>query len=254
MKEQVDLIKCKNCNEEFQLPVKFCSRCGSKVNVEKDLSTYLTKSLIFYFVNILYLIGVYITMPQKSQFLYELFIEMTFAIIVFIFMLMDLRKIIDLFIIKKIPYKIIGFTLIFPIISSLIVHFSMNEINIFLFDDKYNCYQKYSEFDYPIFWSVIFISVTPAVFEEIGFRGFLYNQLINVSSPWVTICLTSFLFALIHLSFISFLWIFPFGIVLGYIRYRFKVIWLGMIIHFLHNLFILYLDYLHYNNIGFNSL
>ena len=85
------------------------------------------------------------------------------------------------------------------------------------------------------------------VFEELAFRGYLYNQLRKVTSDKNTIIATAFLFALIHFSFLSLIWIFPFGLLLGYFRKKYNTLWLGMIIHFIHNFIVLMLDYYFYS-------
>ena len=110
-----------------------------------------------------------------------------------------------------------------------------------------------SQYDYEaytntFFWVLIFYTVIPPIFEELAFRGFLFNQLRTIVSPSVTILATAFIFALIHFSWISIVWIFPFGIVLGYLRHRYNTLWLGMIIHFIHNLLVVLLDYYYYNS------
>ena len=92
----------------------------------------------------------------------------------------------------------------------------------------------------------LFIAITPPVFEELAYRGFLFNQLEKVTSPQTTIILTAFIFALVHFSIISLLWIFPFGLLLGYLRYKYNTLWLGIVIHFIHNLIVLSLDYYYF--------
>tara|TARA_Y100000780_G_C13561857_1_gene369410 strand:- start:355 stop:666 length:312 start_codon:yes stop_codon:yes gene_type:complete len=99
-----------------------------------------------------------------------------------------------------------------------------------------------------MFWAILFIAITPPIFEELAFRGFLFNQLQKVVSERVTIIATAFIFALVHFSFISLLWIFPFGIVLGYLRSKYNTLWYGIIIHFIHNFLVLMMDYYFYNS------
>jgi membrane protease YdiL (CAAX protease family) len=106
--------------------------------------------------------------------------------------------------------------------------------------------------DHALLWAIFFIVILPPIFEELAFRGFLFNQLQKVTSQNVTIVATAFIFALVHFSFISFIWIFPFGLVLGYLRSRYNTLWLGIIIHFIHNLSIVLIDNLFYLELGSN--
>ena len=103
-------------------------------------------------------------------------------------------------------------------------------------------YEGYAGFPNAIMWSYIFIAFVPALFEELGFRGYLFNQMLKIASPTITIIVTGFLFALMHMSFISMIWLVPFGIFLGYLRLKYNVIWLGMIVHFIHNAIVLGFD------------
>ncbi|TWT55137.1 Inner membrane transport permease YbhR [Rubripirellula amarantea] len=85
------------------------------------------------------------------------------------------------------------------------------------------------------------LAVTPAIIEELCFRGFLFSALRRVLSPWRTILLTSFLFALFHvitgnaLLIERFIPSFLLGLILGAIAYRTGSVIPGMVMHFVHN-------------------
>lgn len=85
------------------------------------------------------------------------------------------------------------------------------------------------------------LAVTPAVIEELCFRGFLFSAFRRVLTPLRTILLTSFLFALFHvltgnaLLIERFVPSFLLGIVLGAIAYRTGSVIPGMAMHFVHN-------------------
>ena len=85
------------------------------------------------------------------------------------------------------------------------------------------------------------LAVTPAVIEELCFRGFLFSALRRVLSPLRTIVLTSFLFGLFHvltgnaLLVERFVPTFFLGLILGTIAYRTGSVIPGMAMHFVHN-------------------
>ena len=85
------------------------------------------------------------------------------------------------------------------------------------------------------------LAATPAVIEELCFRGFLFSSFRRVMSPIRTIVLTSFLFALFHvltgnaLLIERFLPSFLMGMILGAIAYRTGSVIPGMVMHFVHN-------------------
>ena len=145
-------------------------------------------------------------------------------------------------------------TIFVPIASAFLVYYGIEWVNNALEFTDENIFEEYSYYNNSLFWAIIFTAILPPVFEELAFRGFLFNQMRKVSSIQVTIIATSFIFALVHFSFISFLWIFPFGIFLGYLRQRYQTLWLPMIVHFIHNFLVLMLDYAQYTPEAFDFL
>lgn len=84
--------------------------------------------------------------------------------------------------------------------------------------------------------SLIIIALLPAIFEEMLFRGCLQPVMINITkNVFVGILITSILFSALHASFYGFLSRLALGVILGYIFYYSKNLWLPVIFHFLHN-------------------
>jgi len=88
------------------------------------------------------------------------------------------------------------------------------------------------------------LAFTPAVIEELCFRGYLFSALRTVMSPWRVIVLSSFLFGLFHVLTGSVLLIerfFPtmmMGMFLGWIAWRTGSVYPGMALHAVHNGFL----------------
>lgn len=238
---------CSNCNKSFSDDAKFCNTCGKAL--EKDKSDESTKSInhiiIFYSSCLLFsLISFFITSEYPFSFSVELGVEICFALIVVIFSVTNFNEIKALYKYRKFHWGVYAFTIIFPIVSSLTVYFLLETLYSYSPDLEYiNYYYEYAHYEHPFLWGFIFIAVLPPIFEELAFRGYLFNKLLKIASVKTTIIATAFIFAIIHFSLISFLWIFPFGLILGYLRSKYKTLWLGMIIHFIHNLIVLLLDY-----------
>ena len=86
------------------------------------------------------------------------------------------------------------------------------------------------------FISLIMIAILPAIFEELLFRGALQQLFIGwFKKPHVAIFVTSILFSVIHFSYYGFLPRLALGLMLGYIFYFSKNIWLSMLMHFINN-------------------
>ena len=85
------------------------------------------------------------------------------------------------------------------------------------------------------------LAATPAIIEELCFRGFLLSAIGSALSPGRTILLTAFLFGLFHvltgnaLLIERFVPSFLLGLVLGAIAYRTGSVIPGMVLHFVHN-------------------
>lgn len=86
--------------------------------------------------------------------------------------------------------------------------------------------------------ALIIIALLPAIFEEMLFRGALQPVLINISKNAFTgILVTSILFSAIHVSYYGFLPRLALGVIIGYIFYYSRNLWLASITHFLYNAF-----------------
>jgi uncharacterized protein len=86
---------------------------------------------------------------------------------------------------------------------------------------------------------VMLISLLPAVFEEILFRGYFQRRLLERWSPVVAIGLSSLLFALVHADSLQHICaVLPGGIFYGIVAYRTKSIWPTIVMHALHNAYI----------------
>jgi hypothetical protein len=84
--------------------------------------------------------------------------------------------------------------------------------------------------------SLIMIAILPALFEEILFRGALQKLLINwFQNPHIAIIITSILFSAVHGSYYGFLPRMGLGLLLGYLYYYSKSIWLNITMHFINN-------------------
>lgn len=240
-------LSCKHCHAAFETEVKFCSQCGSAVGKTTTTTKIKNVNTIigFYIAMLVFIVLVYyveLTFPFNLE--ADILVEIGFACIVVGFASLNLKPLLKLYSFDNVNLKLIRFSIITPIITSFFVYFFIEFVNyLFSAGDVANYYESYLYLDHPLFWAILFTAITPPIIEELAFRGVLFNQLKQVTTDKLTIVATAFLFALIHFSVLSFLWIFPFGLLLGYLRSRYNTLWLGMIIHFLHNLIVLMLDY-----------
>lgn len=84
--------------------------------------------------------------------------------------------------------------------------------------------------------SLIIIAMLPAIFEEMLFRGALQPVLVNLTkNAFIGILVTSILFSAIHFSYYGFLSRVALGLIIGYVFYFSKNLWLASLMHFLYN-------------------
>lgn len=87
------------------------------------------------------------------------------------------------------------------------------------------------------FWLLLILAVTPAVCEELVFRGVLLGGTRSLR-PWQMIVLNGAVFGAFHLSFetvIRFLPTATLGIVIAWAVWRSGSIWVGMLMHLINN-------------------
>lgn len=95
-----------------------------------------------------------------------------------------------------------------------------------------------SAYDYIAALAVL--ALVPAIFEEMLFRGALQQVAISLTrNAFAGIFITGIVFSAIHASYYGFLPRLFLGMMLGYIFYYSKNIWMSIAAHFLNNVYAL---------------
>jgi sodium transport system permease protein len=85
-------------------------------------------------------------------------------------------------------------------------------------------------------WQLILVgAVTPAICEELAFRGFILSGLRRMGHKWGAIALTSLFFGLAHGILQQSLAAFFVGMVIGYVAVKTGSLWPGVLYHLVHN-------------------
>ena len=84
---------------------------------------------------------------------------------------------------------------------------------------------------------VLVICLTPAICEEMLFRGFVFSNILKVARLPIGIFLTSFLFAIYHFQPFNLIPLTILGAFIAFVVYYSNSIYLGMMVHFLNNFF-----------------
>jgi len=64
----------------------------------------------------------------------------------------------------------------------------------------------------------------------------MYNYCASFLDERLVVAVTAFLFAIMHLSLLSLVWLIPFGFFIGHLRRKYDTIWYGIVFHFIFNL------------------
>lgn len=87
-----------------------------------------------------------------------------------------------------------------------------------------------------LFYTMLVIAVVPAIGEELLFRGYLQQKFSNrLSNYHIAILITAFLFSAIHFDLQAIIPRFVLGVLLGYLYFWSRSIWLPILAHFINN-------------------
>jgi len=92
-----------------------------------------------------------------------------------------------------------------------------------------------SEQQVGIVFSLLTVAVTPAICEELIFRGYLQRNLDRVVPAAVSIVIIGVLFGAYHLRFSQVLPLSVLGVYFAYVTWRTGSLWPAIVIHFIHN-------------------
>lgn len=245
---EVSLRYCTNCRVSLEEEQRYCPECGKFSGVQKDenfddnFKKKLTGIGIFYFAQVIVCLvaayaDVFETYPAKF------FINGIFLLLTLIFFLGNYKYLLPLLFFKRVKLKLVLLLVPLAIIASLLVSYSVDFLNGVLFHENYTYVYSFPGFNYTLVWLILVDALFPALDEEIGFRGILFNQLKSFLKPRQIMWVTAILFTTIHLSVFSIFWIIPFGYLTAYLRQKHQTLWYGIVIHFFFNTTAVILDY-----------
>jgi len=103
-----------------------------------------------------------------------------------------------------------------------------------LFFTNYVSETIYAFMEYPLWLIILAMAVTPAVVEELVFRGYLQTQHQDRNIHQAAL-LNGLFFGIIHLNMQQFAYAFFMGIIFAYMVYYTRSIWAGILPHFIVN-------------------
>ncbi|MFT5581640.1 MAG: membrane protease YdiL (CAAX protease family) [Lentimonas sp.] len=230
-------MDCTKCLSLLKENAKFCGKCGAKISeAKKKVDHSVITRLIVFFVSLLLYIAILNWVEAKRDYILDLITDSLFSILILVFFALDFKNQRKLFSFRRVKIKaLLPIIIVAPLFALSVLYFS-DYVNRELFDTySLTYYYQYMDSPAPWFFAILSIAVFPAVFEEIAFRGVIFDLLRKVTPLKSVILISSILFFLLHLSLISILWILPIGIVFAIYRAKYNTLWYGIIGHFIYN-------------------
>ena len=88
--------------------------------------------------------------------------------------------------------------------------------------------------DKTVFTGIMVVAAGPFI-EEVLFRGMILDGFLKRYSPWKSILWSSVIFGLFHLNPWQFIPAFILGVLMGYVYWKTRSLWLCIFIHFVNN-------------------
>ena len=101
---------------------------------------------------------------------------------------------------------------------------------------------------------ILAVSVSAPIFEEIVFRGIIFNDFKKAFPVWLAILTQALLFGLFHGNLIQGIYATMLGVILGVVYYKYKSIWAVILLHFAYNTASILLDQLLHNNLSLDNI
>ena len=247
-----DFLRCYSCGNIQRSGFRFCSACGAlsekAANKKIERDEFFVKNLKSLSIYVLLIIVLLIASSFTEGGLNDLILwTVVFAIIDLVFSFVN----IEVWKLWKFDMKhwwLLPLLVLLGGSTAVLVNVFLGGLQFLLEDVEILEYTEVYLSAHPVIYGAIFIAAFPAIFEELAFRGFVFQNIKSISNTNSAIYGSAFIFALVHFSLYSLIWIFPFGILLGYLRRYYNSLLPGVILHFTHNLVILLIDYNTFNS------
>ena len=235
-----EIYTCDECDTRVKGYQRFCYNCGAYLGSNAEqISIFNNSSLqTAFFFYIIYLF-VCLTVKYTNWFnSYDrlFWIEILLAVITILFARINRKSLKPVLRFNNFNWRILLVIIGGAAVFSSAVNIFITRINISIFGTNISLYEGYRIYEFPVLIMFYSIALMPALFEELAFRGILYNYLNTFLDDRLVVMVTGFGFAAIHLNFFSLIWLIPFGILIGSLRRKYNTLWYGVIFHFVFNI------------------
>ena len=233
-------MQCYKCGYVNIPNTLFCNECGTQIRGEKidhndTNKKYFIQTIALFVCIVLIIVMSFEIVKELPLLSREYLFNGMLVFTTLIFAILDLRGFLKIFRFSFHLEPVLLIIIIAPLLA-LCVNYGANFLNHLIGKEVQDYYISYQENTSNVYlYGLIFVALMPGFIEEFLFRGILFNHLLKLTSPKSTIMVSSILFSFIHFSLFSLLWLFPIGLFLGYLRFRYRTIWYSIFFHSLYN-------------------
>lgn len=245
-------LTCPACGNPVSEKTRYCPDCGAYQDPYTDRIKRSRRTkrrwesvkgiILFYVIFLCSMLPLH-WIPDEHQVVGETVVYIMDACIVLVYWLVTRTSLRENFRLTDaaVKYSMVGMLILVPFLALNLVY---HHLLFRLFELPWRSYlESYQQGGYGLWMGVLFVCVMPAIWEEIAFRGLIQGRLKSLLSPKEALMITAAMFAIIHVSVLSWVILFALGLLLGWLRERSGSLIPGMIAHFIHNLVIILIEY-----------
>ncbi|BAU54821.1 CPBP family intramembrane glutamic endopeptidase [Mucilaginibacter gotjawali] len=231
---------CIQCGTLIALDGKFCNQCGARQsaqNANAPVNSWglLQQAGLFFGIDIIVcVLGQFV--EALKTFSFFLFSDIVMAISAVLFFSLNWKENKSLLKWHNFSWQKLAAYCAIAMAAQVLVHYSVDWLNLVVYSKDEDYVQHLNGSFAGGLLVVFFTAIAPAIFEELGYRGYLLQTLLKIADKEQAVYITSFLFAIIHMSFLSLFWLIPFALFLGFVRIKENTLWYGVFFHFCFNL------------------
>jgi uncharacterized protein len=232
-------VSCEDCGATVHEDNRYCHSCGSylatqavTINIFNNVA--LRSVFVFYFIYLL----ICLVVKHSTWFVsYNtlFWVEIVLAVISLRFAWLNRKELMPVLKFNNFRWDVLLGIILIGVVGSCLISFTVREVNVTFFDTDVSYYKAYKGYAFPVMVMFYSIALMPALFEELAFRGVMYNYVASFLDERLVVAVTAFLFAIMHLSLLSLVWLIPFGFLIGNLRRKYNTIWYGVVLHFTFN-------------------
>lgn len=234
-----DMATCAVCGNRLKDGDRVCYYCGEPVTPEEEWNPlyerYRLLVVVFFGINLFICLLFNFWAPAGETVTGLVIVDAVLLSCGLFFGYQMREDVFPLFRWKNFSIIRLLILILIAIACAILVNYGVKWINQAVFERELFYYSSFRHLPFPRLTMFLLIALIPAFSEELAYRGIIQSGLLRILPTRQALVITALLFAIIHMSLISFIWLLPFALFLGWIRQKTQTIWYGIVVHFFFN-------------------